>query len=103
MPSWVYEVRITLDASIEESYGNWLAPHINEVLQKSGFLRAEWWKDQENPSCLWVIRYYASSQDQIHTYIQKYAPELRSQAVAKFGSLFGGERRVYCLNSTFGA
>ena len=47
--SFMYEVNLEIDAQIAEKFGQWLAPHIEEMLSFDGFQSAQWYtRNQED-------------------------------------------------------
>jgi len=98
----VYEVRVTVDAAIEQDYRAWLDGHIHEILAIPGFEEAELLREEDaGERAVWTIRYHLDSRDALEAYLRDHAPRLRADGQARFGNRFSATRRVLELVRNF--
>jgi len=92
----VYEVNLLVDEAVAGDYGEWLDEHIAEMLALPGFKSAEWFEDSEaHPSGRsWSIRYRLENVAAMDRYLNEFAPAMRADGMARFGSRFSASRRV---------
>ena len=100
----VYEVRVSVEAAIEQDYRAWLDGHIHEILAIPGFAEAALLReDDDGQRVVWTIRYHLDSRDALETYLRDHAPRLRADGQSRFGNRFTATRRVLELVRNFGA
>lgn len=105
----IYEVNLTLKASIADEFRRWLKNHIQEILRLDGFLSADWFdvgalhaapaSGMEEPANAkhWTIQYRLKDQISLDNYFKNHAPRLRQEGLDRFGSQFQASRRVMTL------
>jgi hypothetical protein len=93
----LYEVNIDLDAGIEAAYRAWLRGHVAEILALPGFVDARVF-DVVEPAgggrigiCM---QYRLQDEAALQAYLERHAPRLRAEGVARFGDRFAATRRV---------
>lgn len=92
----IYEVNISVDATIIDAYKAWLKPHIAEILALPGFTGATLYR----VDCVGAdrielcVHYQLLSEAHLRAYLQEHAPRLRADGVARFGTQFQATRRV---------
>jgi len=94
----VYEVNLEIDAEIAESYLQWLAAHMREILQLPGFARSDLFERSDPPGnlerrCL-CVQYRVASEADLERYLRVDAPRMRADGEARFGGRFSASRRV---------
>ncbi len=93
----VYEVNLAVDAGTAEAYAEWLGPHIAEVLERAGFLSAEWLvvdADDDDGRVHWCVQYRVPDRAALAAYLAGPALALRADGAARFGGRFTATRRV---------
>jgi hypothetical protein len=95
-PGVVYEVSLEADADIAGPFDTWLRDHIADMLQFEGFRSAEILDDASAPAgrIRRIVHYRLRDQAALDDYLTRHAPNMRAQAVARFGDRFSAERRV---------
>jgi quinol monooxygenase YgiN len=94
----VYEVRVSVDAGVRESYRAWIDGHVREILALPGFERAELYvEDADGGEPVFVIRYHLVSRAALEDYLRDHAPRLRAEGLARFGDRMRATRRVLAL------
>lgn len=99
---WLYEVHVEVKPERLESYRSWLKPHIQTILIRPGFLKAEVWENRDPATDGWVqlsICYHVRTLNHLESYLQNDAPRLRQDAEQNFGGYFRARRRVLFLTS----
>jgi hypothetical protein len=93
---YIYEVNLTVDASIADDYAAWLAPHIRQILTFEGFIRANWFEeDSDDPNVRrWVVHYYVQDRASLDSYFANHAAEMRRDGLERFPGKFTASRRV---------
>jgi hypothetical protein len=97
----IYEVNLKVDASVGKEFKNWLAEHLDLMLQLPGFLRAEYWSELD-PSVGtqgYCVRYELESKAAFERYVKEHAAGMRQEAFRLFGNQFQASRRL--LKSEF--
>jgi hypothetical protein len=93
----IYEVNLTINASVYEEFMSWLKPHIKDMLAFEGFEKAEvlFERNATDPSAKKVtVHYHINSYDNYLNYINEKATGMRSQTKALFKDQFSINRRV---------
>lgn len=99
----VYEVRASVAPDTAAAYGDWLRPHIAEILAIPGFRRAELLtEDDEDGRAVFCVRYHLDSRAALETYLRDHAPRLRAEGLARFADRFIATRRVSELVAEYG-
>mmetsp|Transcript_1271 Transcript_1271/g.1328 ORF Transcript_1271/g.1328 Transcript_1271/m.1328 type:complete len:107 (+) Transcript_1271:79-399(+) len=94
--SWIYEVNVKVDRSIEEEYRGVVEHHMKVITELPGFLGARRFEEHGGSSdkqVAWVIQYSAVDYEAIDNYFKTLAPTLRLDTT-KFGALVEATRRV---------
>ena len=93
---FIYEVNLFVEYEIARDYAVWLKKHIEEMLQKQGFLSAEFYEcsDEDIRKKHWCIQYRIESMQDLQNYLDNEAEEVRAESTAIFGENFSASRRV---------
>ncbi len=105
----IYEVNIQADPEIANDYEQWLLPHIREILEIDGFIRADLTEvlpdDHDAPpgKKYWSVSvyYYIEDKASLERYYENHAPRLRREGIQKFGNRFTASRRVLEIKQSF--
>lgn len=92
----IYEVNLQIQPSIYAAYRQWLTLHIQQVLQFSGFQKAEVFEYKEadsNSKCL-CVHYHVAALENLQHYLDHHATALRQDAIDQFGDKFQANRRI---------
>jgi hypothetical protein len=86
----VYNVTVGVDKEIEQEWLSWMKnSHIPNVMKTGMFVDNKIYRvltHEETDSVSYAIQYFASTLDSVQTYLENFAPNLREEAQAKFGS-----------------
>ena len=95
---YIYEVSLQIELDIYEAYRAYLDRHIPEVVECSGFLKADILVATEISDGIQLVRvlYHANALDTIHQYFEQHAAVMRADALKHFPSGFSASRQVYC-------
>ena len=105
--SLIYEVNLEVNQNIAAVFSDWLAEHIQEMLQFDGFSSAQWYsrqtldEDNHNPVQLWTIHYQLNHREAYENYIENHASAMRSEGLERFGGQFQASRRLLYRESTY--
>ncbi len=105
--SFIYEVNLEIDTKIAKDFGQWLEPHIEEMLSFDGFQSAQWLvrnkEDEgiERDVVLWTVQYVLEGKDSYLRYLSTHAPRMRQEGMSKFGDAFRATRRLLYIHSSF--
>ena len=91
-----YEVTVDVQASIAESYLEWLLEHVREMETFPGFGTAQVYEEQTAPDSImrWVIIYPVHSATELEDYFQNEAPRMREDGLNRFSDQFTASRRI---------
>lgn len=107
MKQLIYLVHVDVKKEVAERYREWLLPHISEVLESPGFLRAELDEDLEvegaKDTTAFRIRYLVRSREELELYFRERAPALREDGLRRFPDQFVARREVWQKTSLVGA
>ena len=87
MSGFIYEVSLSIDASIERDYLLWLREHIDEMLTLGCFTKAQVFEDKplsEDTAKVFRVFYEFDDPVNFETYEKKWAPEMRNKLPAQF-------------------
>jgi hypothetical protein len=85
----IYNVTINVEDSIHYDWLFWIKPHIKQVLATGKFISAKMTKimvEEEMEGTNYSIQYTAKTREDLNAYYDEYAPKLRKEGIAKFGS-----------------
>lgn len=115
----IYEVRLEIDADIEQEYDAWLADHVDQMLRIDGFLAAEILVPEpadpgsplQKPSprhaeqipeqvppphrVIRQVQYHVATRQHLEDYFREHAARMREQGVQRFGDRFSASREIY--------
>ena len=94
----IYEVKVEVEPEIRDAYDAWLTGHAREVVNAGGFTKAEIFRESDG-ALTWVVHYHAENMTVIENYVRHHAPNLRADAVQRFGERAHTERRILVLES----
>ncbi len=92
----IYEVTLSVDREIVDAFDDWLANHVQEMLDVPGFLKAESFEieDDDEGRARRVTHYYLASDQDLEDYLAGPATAMRQSGVALFSDRFEASRRV---------
>ncbi len=92
----IYEVTLSVDREIVDAFDDWLANHVQEMLDVPGFLKAESFEieDDDEGRARRVTHYYLASDEDLEDYLAGPATAMRESGVALFSDRFEASRRV---------
>ncbi len=92
----IYEVPLSVDREIVDAFDDWLANHVQEMLDVPGFLKAESFEieDDDEGRARRVTHYYLASDEDLEDYLAGPATAMRESGVALFSDRFEASRRV---------
>jgi hypothetical protein len=101
MSALIYEVNLSVEASIADQFNTWLAKHVPAVCACPGMLDATVWRvDSSTPDRVEIcVQYRVESRAALDRYLREFAPALRQDGVDGFGAQFSATRRVMEPNS----
>lgn len=94
----LYEVNVIIDKKIYTDFYDWLLPHIQKMLQFSGFLNATLLEEEEDASSCQkklTIQYSVNHQKSLEHYFVHYAPQMREEGIQLFGDQLFITRRIF--------
>lgn len=94
----IYEVNLTVDIELEQSYAEWLQAHIRQMTALPGFIGADCYRINEpvpSGKACWTVHYQLASQTALDQYLEEHAPRMREDGVKHFGDRFSATRRIY--------
>ncbi len=89
----LYEVYLTFEPSIRETYLVWLQAHLQDMLSFDGFEKVEVYRSTLEPNAV-CVHYTVASRKALDDYLEHHAPRMRSFAIEKFGDKFRATRRI---------
>lgn len=95
----IYEVNLTINNEIYQSYYAWLLEHITMMLKLSGFLKAELAKEKltdahSSDQTKLTVRYTVASEKDLNHYFEHHAKVMRDAGIKRFGEQFSAMRRI---------
>ena len=98
----LYEVRLSVERTIEAEYRAWLEHHIQAMLSLPGFEGAELLREEGSAErAVFVAHYWLRDRVALETYLRDHAAAMRDDGIARFGNLFTADRRVLELDRRF--
>ena len=103
----IYEVNLTIQNEIADSFGIWLQEHIADLLKIDGFESAHWFErkaeenEDEKTQTLWTVQYHLQNHSVLQNYFDHHAPQMRQDGIDRFGKKFYATRRVLELKERF--
>lgn len=100
----VYEVSLEVDAGIEDSFREWLTPHIQEVVSLGKFVGADLLSEGDlSPTSnkVWIVQYHVRNRADLDAYFEQHAPRLRQEGHSKFGDCFRASRKILNIEKSF--
>ena len=93
----IYSVTITIQASIESEWVEWMnRVHVPDVLRTGCFSECRTHKvlgsDGDEP--IYVLQYYCRSVEEYHRYRDNFAPALQKEHSDRFSGRFRGSRQL---------
>ncbi len=94
----VYNLSIKVSAEIHDDWVQWhKQEHIPGIMTTGYFMDYKFFHllEQDNPDAIiYIIQYFASSIKEYEAYIKEEAPQLRKNAIEKWGNQFIAFRMV---------
>ncbi len=92
----IYEVTLTIERKIVDSFDSWLAAHVEEMLAIPGFANARIFAldDDADGRARRVTHFYLESENHLEQYFAGQAAEMRQAAIDRFGDQFSASREV---------
>ena len=94
----LYNVTVAIDKRVENEWVQWMKEtHIPEMLETKQFVEHKFFKvlSAEDPeSSSYSIQYFAESMEQIETYLNQFAAELRQKVNVRYPNQFAAFRTL---------
>jgi Protein of unknown function (DUF3667)/Domain of unknown function (DUF4286) len=92
----IYEVTLTIERDIIDSFDGWLANHVEEMLAIPGFISANVFAldDDGSGHVKRVTQYFLDSEGDLDSYLADQATAMRQSAIDRFGEQFSATRRI---------
>lgn len=100
----IYEVNLQIDLDIYNDYLIWLKPHIQQILNLPGFIKALLLAEQaiaNQATKNITVQYHVESQEDLDNYLTNHAPQMRNDGLNKFKQKFTAARRIFIVNEIF--
>lgn len=95
----VYEVTLEVETDIVTEFDQWLAGHVQALLQLPGFTDARVLRGADGASpTVRVVQYLLSDQRALDDYLRIHAARMRDAGLSRFGSRFKASRRSFPAN-----
>jgi len=101
----IYEVNLSIQKEIADSYKQWLKKHMSEMLKIEGFNKAQmFYRDPTDATpkdenvILLTIHYTINDRKNLERYFSHEAKKMRQEAMDLFGNKFSATRRVLELH-----
>jgi len=92
----IYEVTLTIERDIAEPFDQWLAEHVEDMLDLPGFVSARVFEmdDDDDGYARRVTHYYLESENHLEQYFADNASDMRQSGIDRFGDRFRASRRI---------
>lgn len=92
----IYEVTLTIQREIIDTFDGWLANHVEEMLAIPGFVSANVFSldDDEDGNAQRVTQYILESEGHLESYFADRSAEMRQAGIDRFGDQFTATRRT---------
>ena len=93
----IYSVTITIQASIESEWVDWMNKvHVPDVLRTRCFVKCRFYKvlGSDDDELTYVLQYSCRSLEEYHRYRDNFAPALQKEHTDKFSGRFRGSRQL---------
>jgi hypothetical protein len=92
----IYEVTLTIERDIAEPFDQWLAEHVENMLDLPGFVSARVFEmdDDDDGYARRVTHYYLESENHLEQYFADNASDMRQSGIDRFGDRFRASRRI---------
>jgi hypothetical protein len=92
----IYEVTLTIESDIVDTFDGWLANHVEQMLEIPGFVSANVFAldDDEDGNAQRVTQYILESEGHLESYLAEQATEMRQSGIDRFGDQFSASRRI---------
>jgi hypothetical protein len=93
----IYSVTITIQASIESEWIDWMNKvHVPDVLRTGCFSECHFYKvlGSDANELTYVLQYRCRSLEDYHRYRDNFAPALQKEHSERFSGLFRGSRQL---------
>lgn len=97
----IYEVNLQISREIIPSYLEWLAPHIEKMLQFPGFIDVICLQEQVTDDAALIgltLQYRIENNAFLQNYLAHHAHKMREEA-QKFSGKFSATRRIFTMMS----
>jgi quinol monooxygenase YgiN len=93
----IYEVNLSVEPDIAQTYCAWLQEHIEEILALEGFIKATWYDvegEKDAKQRQYCIHYVLENRDALAHYFKQHASRLREDGLKRFAGKFQASRRI---------
>lgn len=93
----IYNVTINIDNDVHDEWLDWMkSKHIPDVMSTGCFTQGKIYRlmVEEQQGVSYSIQYSARSMDDVNRYLEKYAAELRNDALSRFKDKFTAFRTL---------
>lgn len=97
----IYEVNLQISREIIQPYLEWLAPHVQKMLQFPGFMDVVYLQEQVTDDAAFIgltLQYQIENNASLQHYLDHHAHKMREEA-QKFSGKFSATRRVFTTMS----
>lgn len=93
----IYEVNLTVQANIIETFLTWLTNHIKDMLRLDGFASAQCCMEHrdEQGSIYLTVRYTIETMTHLEHYFEHHAHQMREEGLQRFPNQFTATRRIF--------
>ena len=92
----IYEITLSVDRQIIGAFDEWLAGHVQSMLDLPGFVKAEIFllDDDEQGRARRVTHYYLENDSALENYLAGPAQQMRQAGIDRFAEKFEASRRI---------
>ena len=96
----IYEVNLSINNSIYDSYIKWLKRHISQMLTFKGFCKYHLYKvsSKDLNQKKICVHYYINSLKDLNDYLNNYAEKMRLDGLNLFSDNFSASRRILSIS-----
>ena len=89
----IYEVNITIDSKMKNTFLPWLYSHAEEMILFDGFSKYHLFEDNELENT-YIVHYFVDNMDSINNYFNNNAQKMREKGKNKFDGSLSIKRRI---------
>lgn len=96
----IYEVNLTIDATIYTAFQIWLKQHVQEMLLFPGFIKASLLKPEDEEILGYeklTVQYLLKDRKDLDHYFKEFALQMRADGINRFQDKFSATRRIFTV------